>query len=314
MAVVVRRAEPAELLDLRWRELREGRPRHTAHMTADDHPDTRHWAAVEGGEVVGCVSVMRGAEPRGRARWQLRAMAIDRKLQGRGLGAILVKACSAEVAEPMWCNARIHAIGFYERQGWNVCSGSFEVPQVGLHKRMRCQPIVERYRGRHLELVDVAGWEFVRRHNASGVVAIAALTPEGALLLVEQLRVPVNRRVIELPAGLAGDIADAADEPMVAAARRELEEETGYRARTWVLATEGPASAGLTDEWVHLFVASDLQRVGPGGGDASEDIVTHEVPRAELVTWLTDQQRERGCGVDHKVWSALAHLDRLIPS
>ena len=53
---------------------------------------------------------------------------------------------------------------------------------------------------------------------------------EGQVLLVEQYRVPLGKRCLELPAGLVGDHDDAADEDVLVAAGRELEEETGWRA------------------------------------------------------------------------------------
>ena len=85
--------------------------------------------------------------------------------------------------------------------------------------------------GRWLRLVDDAGWEHVERVNGHGVVVILAVTEEGELLLVEQYRPAVKSRVIEVPAGLTGDVAGREDEDADAAARRELLEETGYEAQ-----------------------------------------------------------------------------------
>ena len=73
---------------------------------------------------------------------------------------------------------------------------------------------------------------------------MVAVTAENELLLVEQYRPPPNARVIELPAGLAGD--DDGAETLTDAARRELLEETGYHAGSLVKVAEGPASAGAT--------------------------------------------------------------------
>lgn len=138
------------------------------------------------------------------------------------------------------------------------------------------------YLGRHLEMVANGRWEYVRRTGVSGVVAILAVTDDDRVVLVEQYRIPVGQRVLELPAGLAGDLAGAEDEPLVEAAKRELLEETGYEASEWVDLGIGPASAGLTSETIHFFGARGLRKVGPGGGDASEDIEVREVPLAEI--------------------------------
>jgi ADP-ribose pyrophosphatase len=153
-------------------------------------------------------------------------------------------------------------------------------------------------------LVKRGRWEFVQRRNVTGIVGIVAVTDEGKLLLVEQYRVPVGRRVIEIPAGLAGDIAGSENEELIEAARRELEEETGYRAaQIGVLAT-GTSSAGLCSEVITVVRATGLTRVGPGGGDASESIVVHEVPLPDVPRWLDAKVRE-GLMVDLKVYSAL---------
>lgn len=162
------------------------------------------------------------------------------------------------------------------------------------------------HRGRHLELVDDEGWEFVRRHGVSGVVAICAITDAGELLLVEQHRKPLGQVVLELPAGLAGDIAGAEDEPLVEAAKRELLEETGYTASEWVDLGKGPASAGLTDETIHFFGARGLVKVGEGGGDASEDITVREVPMEQVHAYLRDSE----ILVDVKIPGALWMLER----
>ncbi len=58
---------------------------------------------------------------------------------------------------------------------------------------------------KYLRFIDRDGWFFVERPNASGVAVIVAVTDEGRLLLVEQFRAALNQKVIELPAGLAGD-------------------------------------------------------------------------------------------------------------
>ncbi|MBC8134042.1 MAG: DNA mismatch repair protein MutT, partial [Deltaproteobacteria bacterium] len=76
-------------------------------------------------------------------------------------------------------------------------------------------------RGRYLEMVDEDGWEYVRRHSATGVVVIVATTEEKRLVLVEQSRTAVHRRTIELPAGLVGDVPEHSTESLEQAAVRE---------------------------------------------------------------------------------------------
>lgn len=161
-------------------------------------------------------------------------------------------------------------------------------------------------KGRFLRLVDSAGWEFVRRTGSSGVVCIVAVTPEQKLLLVEQFRAPLNGFVIELPAGLAGDVDDAG-ETLETAAQRELCEETGYEADEWTRLCDVVSSAGLTDETVTVFRARQLRRVGPGGGDDTESIKVHEVELASLANWLAAAALQ-GKHIDSRVYGTQTFL------
>lgn len=156
----------------------------------------------------------------------------------------------------------------------------------------------------HLRLVRRRGWEYVERIDICGIVAIVAVTADGKLLLVEQYRPPVDGRVIELPAGLAGDIPGEEDESLKTAARRELLEETGYQAKDMVRLFHGPPSAGITSEELTFFFAEGVERVAAGGGDASEDITVHAVPLGDISGWL-DEQARQGKQIDVKVYAGL---------
>ena len=109
------------------------------------------------------------------------------------------------------------------------------------------------YAGRHLSMVARGRWEFVTRNTKKPVVGIVAITDAGDVVFVEQYRPPVGRKVVELPAGLAGDIQGAEHEALVEAAKRELMEETGYAARSWTELGSSYSSPGLTDESIVLL-------------------------------------------------------------
>jgi len=158
--------------------------------------------------------------------------------------------------------------------------------------------------GRWIRLIRADGWEWAERTNASGIVVLVAITEAGELVLVEQFRKPVGRRVLELPAGLAGDLADQPDEALETAALRELEEETGFTAERVERLTEGPVSAGFTSEVVTFFRCSGLTRVGIGGGDESEDIVVHVVAMPDIPAFLADRAQQ-GVAIDPKVWAGM---------
>jgi ADP-ribose pyrophosphatase len=156
--------------------------------------------------------------------------------------------------------------------------------------------------GRYLTLVDDGGWEYVIRPDVKGIVVIVGVTDDGKLLLVEQYRPAVRNKVIELPAGLVGDV-DAA-ESLEVAASRELVEETGFSARELAPVGAGPIAVGVSDEVVSFFHARHLTRVGAGGGDDSEEITTHEVPLGELRRFLTGRAAA-GLAVDPKIYAGL---------
>ncbi|HEY3298039.1 MAG TPA: NUDIX hydrolase [Armatimonadota bacterium] len=163
--------------------------------------------------------------------------------------------------------------------------------------------------GKYLRLLKSGGWEYVRRANISGIVGIVAVTDEGKLLMVEQYRVPVSNRVIELPAGLSGDTPDSKGELLSEAAKRELLEETGYEASEMVFICEGPPSSGMSSEMITMFLAKGVKKVADGGGDHTEDIVVHAVPVSEVHTWLEDQ-RKQGKLVDLRIYTALYFLGK----
>lgn len=158
--------------------------------------------------------------------------------------------------------------------------------------------------GRFLRMVKRGRWEYVERPHTKGAVAIIAVTDAKELILVEQHRVPLGKRCIELPAGLAGDLADAADETFTQAAGRELLEETGYRAAQLTHLYTVATSPGLTSETIDLYRAAGLTQEHEGGGDEHEDIVVHAVPINHAAGWL-EAQVQAGKVVDVKVYLAV---------
>ncbi|MGI6453372.1 MAG: NUDIX domain-containing protein [Syntrophomonadaceae bacterium] len=86
-----------------------------------------------------------------------------------------------------------------------------------------------------------------------GAVAIVALDEQHQVWLVRQYRKAVNRALLEIPAGTL----DKDEEPL-ACARRELEEETGLKARQWQEILSYYSAPGFCNEKLHLFLAQDL--------------------------------------------------------
>jgi ADP-ribose pyrophosphatase len=161
--------------------------------------------------------------------------------------------------------------------------------------------------GRYLKLVIRDGWEYVERVNCSGVVIIVAKTAENRVILVEQFRRPVGKKVIGFPAGLVNDHVHLHKESEVSAARREFLEETGYLAGKITKFFEGPVSAGMCRDMVTIFHADKLKKVGHGGGVDFENITVHEVPMRSVDTWLKQQQK-KGALVAPNVYAGIYFL------
>lgn len=159
------------------------------------------------------------------------------------------------------------------------------------------------YEGQWLRMVRKGHWEYCERTHGEGMaVIVIAVTPADEVLFVEQHRIPLGARTIEMPAGLVADDHD--HDTLEAAARRELEEETGWRPRDVDVLLVGPTSSGMSNERIAFVRARNLERVGAGGGVGSEAITVHAVPRAGAAAWLVQKGRE-GYELDLKLWAGL---------
>jgi ADP-ribose pyrophosphatase len=160
------------------------------------------------------------------------------------------------------------------------------------------------FESRWLGLYRIGRWDFVRRPNSDACVGVLAITPAQEIILVEQFRIPMQRHVIEVPAGLVGDEPEHAGESLAETAGRELLEETGYRAGSMLPLISSPTSAGMSSEFTHLFHATGLVREQQGGGVAGENILVHHIPLSQLREWLAAQEAA-GKLVDFKIHAAL---------
>jgi ADP-ribose pyrophosphatase len=157
------------------------------------------------------------------------------------------------------------------------------------------------FEGQRIFVLERDGWEYVERKKATEAVAIVALTGDDELILTEQFRQPVKARVIDWPAGLVGD--EGVNDP-VATAKKELEEETGFRCERVELLARGPSSPVITSEIVSLYRALGVTHAGKGVGVGGEKITVHVVPRSDVVRWLREREKE-GVLVDLKLWGGL---------
>ena len=158
------------------------------------------------------------------------------------------------------------------------------------------------WEGRYIAVRKDGTWEWAERNNSIAAAVILAVD-EGHVILVEQYRLPLGQRCLELPAGLVGD--DEAGEGVESAAARELEEETGYRAERIEVLGEFASSPGMTSERFMLVRAHGLTRMGEGGGVPGEDITVHRVALTEVARFVV-AKRSEGVAVDAKVILLLA--------
>ena len=153
-----------------------------------------------------------------------------------------------------------------------------------------------RWQGRFITAKTRGRWEYVGRARDIRAAVILALEA-GDVLLVEQFRVPLGRNCLELPAGLIGDDHGEHGEEALVAARRELEEETGYRAEHWEDLGEYYSSPGMVSESFTLLRATGLAKVGAGGGVDDENIVVHRVAVRDIPAFI-EQHRAKGTAID----------------
>ena len=150
---------------------------------------------------------------------------------------------------------------------------------------------------------NTAKREVVEHDNA---VAIVALESAGAragadpdadpnVILIEQYRHPLGRRLWELPAGLMDVDGEGAQQT----AARELVEETGYAAANWSVPVDVAPSPGFSEEIVRIFLATDLTQVGrPHPGDHEEaDLRVVLVPLSTAVRAVLDGRIVNGMAV-----------------
>jgi ADP-ribose diphosphatase len=153
------------------------------------------------------------------------------------------------------------------------------------------------WEGKFVRTVRRGKWEYAGRTNEIRAVVILA-EHEGKVILIDQPRVPLGVRCVELPAGLVGD--EDPDATVETTAVKELEEETGFTAERVERLGDFYASPGMLSESFTLVRALGVRRTGEGGGDDNEDIAVHLVARADIANFI-EQKRAEGFAVDVKL-------------
>jgi ADP-ribose pyrophosphatase len=140
-------------------------------------------------------------------------------------------------------------------------------PSEVLHQRLSYQGRKFNFEVTRLRLPNqVEGdWECIR--HPGGALAVP-VTADGKLILLRQYRFAAQGRLLEFPAGTIEPNEDPAE-----TIKREIEEETGYRAHRWQKLGEFFLAPGYSDEIIYAFLAQDLERLAvPPTQDADEDM------------------------------------------
>lgn len=146
----IRAVTASEVRPLRQRILRPHQTASSLVYGGDAAPDTLHVGAFVDDELVGVASIFRQAPEYNvshPAAWRIRGMATDEAHRGKNLGAYMMQALLRHAATNggrlAWCNARVPAIGFYSRMGFEQIGAVFELPRIGPHVVME-RPIKRR--------------------------------------------------------------------------------------------------------------------------------------------------------------------------
>lgn len=151
--ISIKRLLASETRPLRQQLLRQGVPLDQLVYDGDDDSDALHLGAMDAGSLIGIASVVRQPPavsngtpahhpaPHTPDAWRIRGMAVMPNYRAQGVGKLLLLRCIDYAVEMqgrfIWCDARIHAKGFYEKYGLRVMGEVYEVPNVGQHYYMQ---------------------------------------------------------------------------------------------------------------------------------------------------------------------------------
>ena len=161
----------------------------------------------------------------------------------------------------------------------------------------RDAPLETVWQGKYISALKRGRWEYVSRTGSTHAVVIVA-EHEGKIILIEQFRVPVGGRCLELPAGLVGDEDEHAT--IEETAVKELEEETGFTCERVERLGDFHSSPGMVAESFTLVRAHGVRKVGEGGGTEHEDINVHLVSREDIPAFV-EARRAEGMAIDVKL-------------
>ncbi|MBX9808145.1 MAG: GNAT family N-acetyltransferase [Flavobacteriaceae bacterium] len=138
MTIIKKIASTATFL-VRHPVLRAGKPIGSCVFDGDDLETTLHFGLYLAQELVGIISLFKKSNPifKEQNQYQIRGMAVLQNQQKKDFGKALVlhseAYCKNQNVELIWFNARVEAVGFYEKMGYQNIGNTFEIPDVGVH-------------------------------------------------------------------------------------------------------------------------------------------------------------------------------------
>jgi GNAT superfamily N-acetyltransferase len=138
MTIIKKIASTATFL-VRHPVLRAGKPIESCIFDGDDLETTLHFGLYLAQELVGIISLFKKSNPifNEQNQYQIRGMAVLQNQQKKDFGKALIlhseAYCKNQNVELIWFNARVEAVGFYEKMGYQKTGNLFEIPDVGVH-------------------------------------------------------------------------------------------------------------------------------------------------------------------------------------
>jgi GNAT superfamily N-acetyltransferase len=136
---IIKKIPSTETFSVRHHVLRAGKPIESCIFNGDDLETTLHFGLYIEQELVGIVSLFQKCNPvfKEQNQYQIRGMAVLQNHQRKDFGKALIlhseAYCKNQNVDLIWFNARVEAVGFYEKMGYQKNGSSFEIPDVGEH-------------------------------------------------------------------------------------------------------------------------------------------------------------------------------------
>jgi ribosomal protein S18 acetylase RimI-like enzyme len=135
----IRKISAQETFTVRHPMLRKGKPIESCQFDGDDLGSTSHYGLYEYNKIEGVISLFENNNSlfADNHQGQIRGMAVLENNQGKGFGRLLVEhsenVMKLQNISLIWFNARINAVGFYQKMGYEIIGNSFEIPNIGVH-------------------------------------------------------------------------------------------------------------------------------------------------------------------------------------